>query len=134
MRALGLLGEGGNYRTIRAAIARLGIETGHLKGRQWNKGGKWGPSRRSNLSDVLIVGRYCQTYKLRKRLVAAGLKEDHCELCGWDEMAADGRRPLELDHINGNPLDNRIENLRVLCPNCHSLQPTHRALNSVKKG
>lgn len=134
MRALGLLGEGGNYRTIRGAIARYGIETGHLKGRHWNKGGRGWTSRRTALSEVLVQGRYYPSYTLRKRLVAAGLREDRCQLSGWDQRAADGRRPRELDHVNGDPMDNRLENLRILCPNCHSLQPTHRALNSVKKG
>lgn len=134
MRAVGLLGEGGNYRTFRAAIQRYQINTSHLKGRQWNKGGRTKQSRQAPLSEVMICGRYYQSHKLKKRLIAAGLKEERCELCGWDEKAPDGRRPLELDHRNGNPLDNRFENLRVLCPNCHSLQPTHRALNSVKKG
>jgi len=38
----------------------------------------------------------------------------------------DGYLPLELDHINGDHHDNRLENLRILCPNCHSLKPTHR--------
>lgn len=48
-------------------------------------------------------------------------------------MSEDGRIPLELDHINGDRHDNRLENLRVLCPNCHSLKPTHRGLNRSKR-
>ena len=56
--------------------------------------------------------------------------ENRCSSCGWNEINPVTRRtPLEIDHINGDSNDNRIENLRVLCPNCHSLTPTYRALN-----
>ena len=48
------------------------------------------------------------------------------------KKSIDGRIPLELDHINGDRHDNRIKNLRILCPNCHSLQPTHRGRNMNK--
>ncbi len=50
-------------------------------------------------------------------------------MCGWNKTTKDGRLPLELDHINGDSRDNRLTNLQILCPNCHSLQPTHRGLN-----
>jgi len=117
-----------------STFQRYQIDASHLKGRQWNKGGRVEQVRQAPLSEVMTCGRYYQSYRLKRRLIAAGLKKEQCELCGWAERAADGRLPLERDHRNGDPLDNRFENLRILCPNCHSLQPTHRALNSVKKG
>jgi hypothetical protein len=58
-----------------------------------------------------------------------GIKKEECEMCGWAKSSLDGRIPLELDHINGDHHDNRLINLRILCPNCHSLQPTHRGKN-----
>ena len=69
---------------------------------------------------------------LKKRLFLANLKPKNCEICGWAKVTEDGYLPLELDHINGNSKDNRLENLRVLCPNCHSLKPTHRGRNIRK--
>lgn len=56
-----------------------------------------------------------------------------CTQCGWDAInPVTGKSPLEVDHVNGDPYDNRLENLRVLCPNCHALTPTSKALNSNK--
>lgn len=53
-----------------------------------------------------------------------------CSLCGWNEInPTTGRVPLEIDHINGSAEDNREENLRIICPNCHSLSPNFRNLN-----
>jgi len=54
-----------------------------------------------------------------------------CSQCGWDKVnPTTGKCPLEVDHIDGNAENCRPENLRVLCPNCHSLTPTWKALNS----
>jgi 5-methylcytosine-specific restriction endonuclease McrA len=56
-----------------------------------------------------------------------------CSSCGWCEInPSTGKSPLEIDHINGDSENNRPENLRVLCPNCHSLTPTYKALNYGK--
>lgn len=59
-------------------------------------------------------------------------RADHkCEKCKWGKIhPLTGRPPLEIDHINGDPKDHRLQNLQVLCPNCHSLEPTSKALNS----
>lgn len=58
------------------------------------------------------------------------LKENKCELCGWDKINPTTKKsPLEIHHIDGNYLNNTLENLQVLCPNCHSLTSNYKALN-----
>jgi hypothetical protein len=62
---------------------------------------------------------------LKKRLFRSGLKARRCELCGQDESWRGGRLAMILDHINGVPDDNRLENLRIVCPNCAATFDTH---------
>ncbi|HSH55219.1 MAG TPA: HNH endonuclease [Candidatus Limnocylindrales bacterium] len=127
--ALKLAPAGGNYVQVQKRIKELSIDTGHFTGPRWNVGKTYHMQNRAVLTDLLVLDTDVQSYKLKKRLYESGLKSPKCELCGWAQAALDGRIPLELDHINGNHRDNRIENLRILCPNCHSLQPTHRGKN-----
>jgi hypothetical protein len=129
---LNLREAGGNYDQIKKYLSIYKIDTEHFKGQAWNKGRIGCGHPQIALKDILKTGSYFQSYKLKKRLFLVGLKKPECELCGWAKKAEDGRLPLELDHINGDRHDNRLINLRVLCPNCHSLQPTHRGRN-IKK-
>lgn len=127
---LGLVPAGGNYDQVKRRIKELSLDVSHFTGARWNVGERRKQTRFGrDIESLLVNGGEYQSYKLKKKLFLAGLKFPKCEICGWAEKADDGRIPLELDHINGNRKDNRIENLRVLCPNCHSLQPTHRGKN-----
>lgn len=74
-------------------------------------------------AEVLVRGRRANRWHLRRRLVAEGLKPAHCEHCLLDTWRG---RPLslQLHHVNGDGADNRLENLEVLCPNCHSQTDT----------
>ncbi|NBU33120.1 HNH endonuclease [bacterium] len=131
---IGLVPAGGNYTQVNDRIKALKLNTEHFTGKGWNE--DWGFDPRlpkMKLEDILIEGRSHQSHSLKKRLFIAGLKSPKCELCGWCEVSVDGRIPIELDHVNGRHDDNRIENLRILCPNCHSLQTTHRGRNKKSR-
>lgn len=132
LKKLGLRLAGGNYAQIKKYFKFYKINTNHFTGQAWNKGMRGIGKPRINLKEILIKNSTFQSFKLKKRLFAAGLKTQKCEECGWNKKSEDGRIPLELDHINGDSTDNRLENLRILCPNCHSLKPTHRGRNRKK--
>lgn len=126
---LRLIPAGGNYAQIQRRIKTLNLNIEHFTGMGWNAGLSYETKNLPPIESLLVLDSFTQSYKLKKRLFKAGLKTQKCELCGWAEQAADGRVPVELDHINGDHNDNRLENLRILCPNCHSLQATHRGKN-----
>ena len=126
---LGLREAGGNYAQIRKYIAEYSLDISHFKHQAWNRGLRGIGKPRLTLDDVLVKGSSFQSFKLKKRLFASGIKKKACEECGWAQVSADGYLPLELDHVNGDRMDNRLINLRILCPNCHSLKPTHRGKN-----
>ncbi len=73
-------------------------------------------------------GRKINSHKLKTILIRDGLKEMKCEICGnYDWMG--NKIPLELHHVNGDHWDNRIDNLKILCPNCHALTPNNSGRN-----
>ena len=133
LNKLGLVEAGGNYDQIKRWMKKLDLDKTHFTGMGWNKEGK--NLKRITalpLKQLLTTNTLIQSFKLKKRLFDEGLKLPRCELCGWEEKSIDGRIPVELDHINGDKTDNRITNLRILCPNCHSLQITHRGKNKKR--
>lgn len=122
LTALGLRAAGGNYVQVQRVIRELGLPVGHFNGKGWRKGSREAVVPQKLLAELLVQHSTYQSFKLKKRLFSEGMKRPTCELCGWAKKSLDGRLPLELDHINGDRTDNRLNNLRILCPNCHSLQ------------
>jgi DNA-binding CsgD family transcriptional regulator len=80
------------------------------------------------IEELLVAGRPRSRGHLRARLLKAGLKEERCERCGLDEWRDPPLR-VTLHHVNGDPYDNRLENLAFLCPNCHSQTPNFGGRN-----
>jgi 5-methylcytosine-specific restriction endonuclease McrA len=132
IHALGLIPAGGNYVHVQRRVNELKIDTTHFLGKGWSKGLPFARKPPIPLEKILVQNSNYQSFKLKKRLFVAEIKKKECEECGWKKISEDGRIPLELDHINGNRADNRVSNLRVLCPNCHSLKPTHRGKNKKR--
>ena len=114
---LGLVPAGGNYVQVNAAIKHLSLDISHFTGQGWNVGLKFIPREGAPLEQLLILNGTMQSSSLKKRLFKAGIKKPACELCGWCQVSDDGRIPVELDHINGDRHDKRIENLGKLYQN-----------------
>ena len=123
-RRLGYNPSGGIHRFVKAHMARLQLDTSHFVGRGWARGRVKSPVRaRAELDSLLVNGSMLRSATLRVGLINAGLKQRECETCGRSEWNGEPL-PLELDHINGDHTDNRLENLRILCPNCHAITET----------
>jgi hypothetical protein len=118
----------GSVGRVAARIRALGFDTSHFRGQGWRRGSTTPVVRARPLAELLVADRLCQTNTLKQRLILEGLKEPQCEGCLLYEWCGEPI-PLELDHVNGDRRDNRLGNLRLLCPNCHALTPTYRGRN-----
>ncbi len=127
LRAYGLRAAGGNYRQLGLAIERWQIPVAHFTYRTRRR-----PSSGAVGIPLLEVLTEHSTYhrgSLKRRLYREGLKERRCELCGLGEEWNGAPISLVLDHVNGVHDDNRLENLRIVCPNCNATLPTHCGRN-----
>jgi DNA-binding CsgD family transcriptional regulator len=84
------------------------------------------------LSELLVAGTYRGRYNLKSRLIKEGLKTGCCERCGLEAWRG-AQITMALHHINGDRLDNRLENLELLCPNCHSQTDTYAGRNGRRR-
>jgi hypothetical protein len=112
--------------TLNSYLVKMGIDY------SGNQGGKKIKSDKKRMTALEYAkSDTCKSAKLKKKLIEEGYLEDVCVGCG-NEGEWNGKPiTLELDHINGDRYDNRFENLRILCPNCHSQTPTFRGRGSA---
>jgi len=117
---------GMHFNTFKKHAERLGVYNSNQSGKGISK-----LMPKIPLDDIIKHNKYPQypTCKLRIRLIKENVKKHQCESCGLKEWLKNSI-PLELDHIDGNRFNHHITNLRLLCPNCHALTPTHRGKNS----
>lgn len=124
LQALGLKPLGGNYETVAKRIRELGLDTshflesGHLKGKSHSY-------KTRPLESILQHLKLENTWRLRNRLIREGLKAHRCEKCGNIEWMGQPI-PLELHHKDGDRTNHRLENLELLCPNCHAVTDNYR--------
>jgi hypothetical protein len=127
LRKLSLAPAGGNYETIKRAIAQFGIDTSHFTGQGHLKGKRHDYSKRP-LEVILRRGRLEHTSRLKGRLLSEKRKGHECERCGNEEWLGQPI-PLELHHKDGDRTNNCLSNLELVCPNCHALTDNYRGKN-----
>lgn len=124
LRVLEVPLTGGQHAHLARRIRAAGIDTSHFLGQAHNRG-RPAPRKRPDL--VLVVlpagSPRPKTPTLRHAMRAVGVAEE-CAICGCDGSWKGRPLRLVIDHINGDWLDNRVENLRFLCPNCHAQTST----------
>lgn len=130
LNKLGLRAAGSNFDTVKRKIKELNLNVSHMTGKAWNQGDRFRKVKKNKPLDTILVenSTWTNTSFLRKRLIESGLKEARCECCGrttWFDKPIS----LELHHVNGIKNDLRLENLKILCPNCHAFTDNYRGKN-----
>lgn len=122
--------SGSGFYSLRNAAIELGLTQDHMPE---DRIARTAIANKRPLSEVLVEdSTYQSTNSLKKRLYSEGLAKRECYSCGISEWLGKPA-PLALDHINGVRSDNRIENLRILCYNCHGQTETFGSKNKAKR-
>ena len=124
------------YDTLHIAASELGMTVVSLWRRAKSVGLAWKDKNYRSVNPTkiptieILEGKhpYYQTLKLKKRLIKEGIKQNKCEDCGIDSWLG---KPIsiQLDHMDGNSHNHKLDNLRMRCPNCHSQTPTYSGKN-----
>lgn len=136
LRHFGLHEGAGNYKTLKRRIQKDTINIKHIPlGMGSNKNRGRGGPKAFPLNKVLVnnATHRVNNQKIKRRLIAENRLVPECSECGIGEWWNGKPMVLRLDHQNGNARDYRFENLRLLCPNCDSQQPTFAGRNVRQK-
>jgi len=140
LKKLGLKQSGSMQSRIKKEISKLEIDISHFTGQAWCRGKTLLDDSRlekKNGTDIFVENSKFSKSYIRNLIKKKNLIEYKCQLCQNVGLWNNKRLILQVDHINGNPTDQRLENLRFLCPNCHSQTDTFCAKNkkysSIKK-
>lgn len=130
VKSLGLsINSGANIQTIKKYIKKYNLDVSHIEEnkirRNLDQIKKLNEKHTKDLSEILVENSTYNRAHLKNRLYKEGLKKRKCELCGQGEKWKGKHMSLILDHINGINNDHRLENLRIVCPNCNSTLDTH---------
>ena len=131
LRKINLRPKGSNYSTVKNLAKELKIDISHLLGKAHLRGQIRNMKPKIPTEKLLVKGKYRGSHSIKKRILKENLLENICHLCNISEWM-DKPLSLHLDHINGDPSDNRLCNLRLLCPNCHSQTATYCGKNNYK--
>ena len=118
-RKIGWQPRGDNYKIVHKYIDEYNVDTTHFKAHKTNIGNILNKDKEKPAIFYLKEKSYVKTSTLKWKLFSEGIKEYKCEKCGCTHWNNE-QLALQLHHINGNDIDNRLENLQILCPNCHS--------------
>ena|ERR1700690_1986354 len=110
--------KGSNLKTLKKRLLEDNIDFSHIRSHSLKR--PWQEQKASKIEDILVSNSSYNRNRLRNRLIKMGILINQCCLCGQDPEWNDKPLTLQLDHINGISDDNRLENLRILCPNCHT--------------